>query len=207
MIRTLLLPALLTPMALLLPAIAEQQEPVNQPCCDAEIAPAAKLTSLPPAPAVANLDLIKTLVGEWVAVGEDGKPTEEVISQVRVTAGGSAVLETLFPGTDHEMITMYTQDGGDLIATHYCVLGNQPRYRASLNPQDSSELVFQCLGGGGMQAHSEKHMHEGRVRIDGNRMQSNWHMTEKGEQVYTAAFQLARRAAPAPTPAPAPASR
>ena len=42
---------------------------------------------------------MKKLVGTWLAVGEDGKPTDEVVSVIKVTAGGTAVHETLFPGS------------------------------------------------------------------------------------------------------------
>ena len=46
---------------------------------------------------------------------------------VRTTGGGSAVTETLFPGTAHEMMSVYHMDGDDLVLTHYCAGGNQPR--------------------------------------------------------------------------------
>ncbi|MGH7152138.1 MAG: hypothetical protein ACREIU_15640, partial [Planctomycetota bacterium] len=68
----------------------------------------------------APLERIKALAGEWVQVGEDGKPTTEVISSYRVTAAGSAVVETLFPGSDDEMVTVYHMDGESLMLTHYC---------------------------------------------------------------------------------------
>jgi hypothetical protein len=55
-----------------------------------------------------NLDTIKKLAGEWVAMDKDGKPTGPVVSRIEVTSGGKAVLETLAPGSDHEMLTIYT---------------------------------------------------------------------------------------------------
>ncbi len=64
-----------------------------------------------------RLEAIKQLAGDWVEVGKDGKPTDRIVSSIRVTSAGSAVLETLFPGTDHEMVTMYHMDGEDLIHT------------------------------------------------------------------------------------------
>src|SRR5262245_32281969 len=73
---------------------------------------------------------LKGLVGDWVVLGKDGKPTDAIVSSFRVTAGGNTVQETLFPGTDKEMVTMYHLDGEDLVLTHYCMLGNQPRLRA-----------------------------------------------------------------------------
>src|SRR5690242_19983450 len=68
-----------------------------------------------------RLEVLKQLAGDWVEV-KDGKPTDKVASSIRVTSGGSTVQETLFPGTDHEMVTMYHLDGADLVLTHYCSL-------------------------------------------------------------------------------------
>src|SRR5687767_10130795 len=89
-----------------------------------------KLGKLPPAPTNSGLEKMKKLAGTWVAADKDGKPTDQVVSIIKVTAGGSAVHETLFPGQPHEMISVYTADGPDLVMTHYCVLGNQPRMKA-----------------------------------------------------------------------------
>src|SRR5215831_13606332 len=85
---------------------------------------------LPPAPTNAGLEKMKKLAGTWVAADKDGKPTDEVVSVIKVTAGGSAVQETLFPGQDKEMLSVYHLDGADLVMTHYCMLGNQPKMKA-----------------------------------------------------------------------------
>src|SRR6058998_1207043 len=86
-----------------------------------------KATTPPPHP---GLERLKKLAGTWVAADKDGKPTDQVVSVVRVTAAGSAVHETLFPGQPHEMVSLYHTDGADLVMTHYCSLGNQPRMKA-----------------------------------------------------------------------------
>src|SRR5436190_21302907 len=78
-----------------------------------------KQIPLPAAPKNASMDKMKTLVGTWVTADKDGKPTDEVVSVIKLTAGGSALQETLFPGQPHEMISMYTVDGSDLVMTHY----------------------------------------------------------------------------------------
>ncbi|HET6425971.1 MAG TPA: hypothetical protein VFG20_19935, partial [Planctomycetaceae bacterium] len=62
----------------------------------------------PAAPTNAGIEKLKTLVGTWVKADDSGKPTEEVVSVIKLTAGGSAIQETLFPGQPHEMISMYT---------------------------------------------------------------------------------------------------
>src|SRR5262245_36005983 len=85
---------------------------------------------LPAPPTNAVLEKLKKLEGTWLLADEDGKPTKQIASIIKVTAGGSVVHETLFPGQPLEMISVYAVDGADLIMTHYCVLGNQPRMKA-----------------------------------------------------------------------------
>src|SRR5262245_20796534 len=119
---------------------------------------------LPPAPTNAGLEKMKKLAGTWVAADKDGKATDQVVSIIKVTAGGSAVHETLFPGQPHEMISVYTVDGSDLIMTHYCVLGNQPRMKA--DPKSpANQIVFRFAGGTNLDAKKDKHMHESTLTI------------------------------------------
>jgi hypothetical protein len=85
-------------------------------------------------------------------VDKDGKPTDQVQSIIKVTAGGSVVHEILFPGQPQEMIAIYTADGPDLVMTHYCVLGNQPRMKAD-SKSPTNQIRFQFAGG------ASKHVH------------------------------------------------
>jgi hypothetical protein len=116
-------------------------------------------SKLPSPPTNAGLEKMKKLVGSWVVADKDGKPTEQVGSVFKLTAGGSAVHETIFPGQAQEMVSLYTVDGQDLIMTHYCVLGNQPRMKADPNSSEN-QLVFQFAGGGNLDPKKDKHMHE-----------------------------------------------
>ncbi len=112
----------------------------------------------------AGLDKMKALVGTWVTADKDGKPTDEVVSVIKLTAGGTAVQETLFPGQDHEMISMYTADGADLLMTHYCMLGNQPRMKAT--PKAGAKTInFEFVGGGNLDVKKDKHMHAATLTI------------------------------------------
>lgn len=114
--------------------------------------------ALPAAPTNAGLEKMKTLVGTWVAADKDGKPTDDVVSVVKLTAGGSTVHETLFPGQPHEMISLYTADGSDVLMTHYCMLGNQPRLKAS-GKSPGNKLNFEFAGGSNLDPKKDKHMH------------------------------------------------
>ena len=109
-----------------------------------------------------GLERMKKMAGTWVAAGKDGKPTDQVISVVRVTAAGSAVHETLFPGQPHEMISIYYRDGADLMMTHYCALGNQPHMKADPN-SPPNQLRFLFAGGTNLDPAKDKHMHEGTI--------------------------------------------
>lgn len=71
------------------------------------------------------LDKLKPLAGTWLH--KDGT----VGVESRLTSGGSVLLETMVPGTPHEMVNAFHQDGDALVLTHYCAMGNQPRMVAS----------------------------------------------------------------------------
>src|ERR1700686_3567026 len=122
---------------------------------------------LPAPPTNAALEKMKKLAGTWLLADKAGKPTDQVASIIKVTAGGSVVHETLFPGQPHEMVSVYTVDGPDMIMTHYCVLGNQPRMKA--DPKSpANQICFQFAGGSNLDPKKDKHMHEAILTIVDN---------------------------------------
>src|ERR1051325_9783180 len=74
------------------------------------------------------LDTLKSLEGTWVSdkPGQDGQPFTIVF---HTTSAGSVVMETMFPGSDHEMVNTYHRNGDDVMMTHYCAQGVQPRLK------------------------------------------------------------------------------
>ncbi len=127
------------------------------------------------------MDRLKSLEGTWVALGKDGKPSDQVVSVFKVIAAGSAVHETIFPGTGHEMVSIYHPDGKDLVMTHYCAAGNQPKMK--LDPKSpKDELRFSFAGGTNLDPASDMHMHEGSIKIiDGDKIEWSWQGYEKGK--------------------------
>jgi hypothetical protein len=111
-----------------------------------------------------GLEQLKKLAGTWVAADENGKVTDKIVSIIKVTAAGSAVHETLFPGQPHEMVSVYHMDGADLVMTHYCALGNQPRMKADRNTP-SNQLTWVFVGGTNLNPEKDKHMHGGTLTI------------------------------------------
>ena len=77
-----------------------------------------------------SLEMIKALEGEWVLLKMNGEtPPEPGITAFKVGSMGSSVREVMFPGSAHEMTNMYHMNGNELMVTHYCGAGNQPRMR------------------------------------------------------------------------------
>ena len=153
----------------------------------------------PTVEAPSGFERIKALAGVWVRAAEDGSPTDEVVSIFRVTAGGHSVIETLFPGSEMEMITMYSESAGRLWLTHYCCVGNQPRMRAApMAESDTLSFEFVDDPANGMKSRDDKHMDEARLRFKSDdRIHTRWIMRENSEPVYTAEFDLVRRSKPA----------
>src|SRR5262245_42690206 len=143
-------------------------------------------------PSTASLGLLKKLEGTWVVVDEHGNPTDQVSNVFRVTAGGSAVEETVFPGTEHEMVTLYYVQDGRLQLTHYCMKGNQPHMLAQAR-QPGNELGC-CCDGPGVATEEEGHMHHARIRLaDDGRLSTRWQFVEGGKETHLAEFALARK--------------
>lgn len=142
----------------------------------ADDAPAIKASPTHP-----GLERLKKLAGTWVEADKDGKPTDKVVSVIKVTAGGSAVHETHFPGTPMEMLSVYHLDKGDLLMTHYCVLGNQPRMKAV--PTDSpNKIKWEFIGGTNLDVTKDTHMHGATVTfLDDDHLQLDGEAWEGGK--------------------------
>ena len=138
------------------------------------------------------LEPMKKLEGTWTGTAGTGDQTMDATVTYKVTANGSGVMETLFPGTSHEMVTMYTVDRGALVLTHYCAAGNQPRMRARAG--GARELVFDFAGGAGIDPHRDQFMHDARiVFVDDDHLRTEWTDWNGGRPGPTRVFTLARR--------------
>jgi hypothetical protein len=75
-------------------------------------------------PAESRFEQVKTLAGEWEGKREGGRT---IRISLRPISRGSALVETWTLAPGRETMTVYHMDGAQLIATHYCAMGNQPR--------------------------------------------------------------------------------
>lgn len=137
-----------------------------------------------------GLERLKKLAGTWQA---ETKQMGKVSVTYRVVAGGSTVMETIMPGTDHEMVTMYHMDGEDLVLTHYCVLGNQPRMKAQKDSKDGT-LDFRCVGGSNMKCATDEHMHSALLTfVDEDHLTAEWSNMKGGKVDHTMKFDYVRQ--------------
>jgi hypothetical protein len=149
---------------------------------------ATSLVTLADDTATTRFDNLKGLAGDWAMVGGDGS----VAVTYRLTAGGSAVVETLFPGSPHEMVTVYTVDKGDVVLTHYCAEGNQPHMKA-VKGGDAKTIEFKFDGGGNIKSPKDGHMHEATfVFVDADHVKSSWLFYEDGKAGESKEFSLVR---------------
>jgi hypothetical protein len=136
---------------------------------------------------------LKTLAGEWKAdgAGEHGDGAGKVI--FRVTSNGSTLMQTQFPGSDHEMVSMYHVDGSDLLLTHYCALGNQPRLKLDKKASSANELKFVFDGGTNLDASKDMHIHGLRtVFKDKGHVEEEWDAFQAGKKSATQKFSMSR---------------
>lgn len=111
----------------------------------------------------------------------------------RLTGGGTAVMETLFGGTAHEMVTVYRMNGPDLMLTQYCATGTQPRMKC-VTAFDGGTLKFDFLDGTNVAPEKDAHMHAGWITfVDADHIRSGWTMYEGGKASGEAKVDLARQ--------------
>lgn len=156
--------------------------------------------------AAARFESLKKLAGEWRGKTrlEWNRETEQGTMEVgditviyRLTAGGTALMETLNAGLPTEMTTMYHMDGDDLVLTHYCSMGNQPHMKAQpADPGKPGVISFLCDGkGSNMKGESDAHMHAIVITlIDDNHIKTVWTMQDDGRPGHTRGFDLQRNA-------------
>lgn len=150
----------------------------------------------PPAagrPAPAGFEKFKALAGEWVAA-EDGEMARkgDLVARYAVTAAGTAVVETVFPDSPHEMVTVYHADGPDLVLTHFCIEGNQPRMRAK--GAQGPRFEFEYDGGTNIDPRRDRHMHKALLEFLGvDEIRSEWTELDAGKPVLVARSHLVRK--------------
>lgn len=138
-----------------------------------------------------DFEALKALKGTW-----EGKTTmhgkeETTTVSYEVTSGGTAMIETLGKGSEHEMISMYSARGKNIEMKHYCAIGNQPEMK--LKKADGKTFAFEGTGKG-IDNPKEMHMHSLTITmIDADHLKQEWQNYENGKKGQTAVFEFTRK--------------
>ena len=138
-----------------------------------------------------EFERMKGLVGAWEGTSNLPQDGEKVRVEYRLSSGGSSVVETLFPGKPHEMISVYYDNQGQLTMTHYCALRNQPRLK--LQNADAQNLRFMFVDGSNIDPGKDAHMHALTISfVDKDHIIQKWTLFVDGKEKETSVFQLSR---------------
>jgi hypothetical protein len=138
-----------------------------------------------------EFERMKVLVGVWEGTSKMLKEGEKVRVEYRLSSGGSAVVETLFPGKPEEMVSVYHDNKGQLNMTHYCALRNQPRMK--VEKADSQNLYFMFADGANIDPMKDAHMHSLTISFtDKDHIIQKWTLFVDGKEKDTSVFELSR---------------
>jgi hypothetical protein len=123
----------------------------------------------------APFERLKKLEGKWtgVVVEQGKKEPQPVEMTYEVSSGESAIVEKLFSGTSQEMVSVYNDEKGELVMTHFCVMKNQPKLK--LKSADDKKIELEFVEANGV-ALSDPHMHALRITFHGpDQMRQEWY--------------------------------
>jgi hypothetical protein len=102
-------------------------------------------------------------------------------------------METHCPGVKQEMVTMYHLDGKNLLMTHYCAAGNQPRMKLDLKNSKPDYYSFVFDGGTNLDPAKDMHIHAFRIKfLEGDKIETEWESFIDGKKADLIEFQLSR---------------
>jgi hypothetical protein len=106
---------------------------------------------------------LKTLSGEWQGKTEAGRLFKV---SFRLVANKTVLVEDWQLAPGRESLTLYHMDGKNLIATHYCPLGNQPRLQLRA-PSSAASFVFTFLSATNLPSPDAAHQDEFDIQLLG----------------------------------------
>ena len=137
-----------------------------------------------------GFEKLKTLVGEWDGKTDSGKP---VRVSYKLVSGKTALLETLSPADESEMVTVYHPDGDRVMVTHYCSGNNQPRMSAAPSAPPVNQIAFSFVDVTNMANATTGHMQKLEVVFDDNdHFTQRWTWRENGRD-QTEVFRYTRK--------------
>lgn len=106
-------------------------------------------------PPVSSFEQMSALVGDWKREGEDGSKFQ---IQFELTAKDSVLIERWVSRGKTHSLTLYHRDKADVVATHYCPQGNQPRMKMT-TPDGASKIRFDFWDATNLVNPTDSHQH------------------------------------------------
>jgi hypothetical protein len=149
-----------------------------------------------------SFDTMKNLAGTWEGVVKVTPPVPEMDGQnsvitMHVTSRGNALVHEMKaagvaddPAKYDHPLTMFYEDGGRLLLTHYCDAGNRPRMVARTSP-DGKTVEFDFIDVAGSTKYGNMY-HAVFTTIDANHHTEDWTYMLPGDKAMRAHFDLTR---------------
>ena len=138
-----------------------------------------------------DFERLKGLAGTWQGVTVMQGKQEPVQIEYRVTSAGSTVVETMFPGTPKEMISVYHDQDGKPGLTHYCAMKNRPNL--AMHASNEDRIHFKFTASDSVNPEKDAHMHELIIHfIDKDMIEQDWVMYRDGKAVEATSIALKR---------------
>ncbi len=144
----------------------------------------------PPGIPAQTFEQMKSLIGTWHGEGRRGPVTVTY----SLTGRGSALIETFEDeGPSDGMSSVYHMDGEDLMVTHYCGAGNQPRMKAATFDPGEGLVRFDLMDVTNLSAPSAYHTREVELVLkDENHIEVKFDGEEEGKP-FPVSFALTRQ--------------
>jgi hypothetical protein len=153
---------------------------------------------------VAAFEQLKSLAGRWEGRIDDAEHKLAAV-EYEVTSNGRTVIERQFPGTGHEMVTVYYLAYDRLQATHYCAMGNQPAYKLA-SASTPLNIVMEAAGGTGFDPERDQRANGERIEIvSPSEIRVEFQFRTGNEPPTSARLLLSRVPVRSPEPVPPPA--
>ena len=147
--------------------------------------------SYSPESAAEAFSRFRALDGDWESTPASPETMPPSTVTYHTIANGSAVVETIFKDTPHEMTTVIFLDGDQLLMTHYCAARNQPHMRASEITNGSVYFVTDHVTNHGDP--NDLYMGEAEwIFTDENHISTHWRSFQDGESGDPLIFNMTR---------------
>ena len=155
---------------------------------------ALRLELVERSPAQLAFERLCALTGSWEGKSSAGWTAR---IELELIARGSVLLERsnfeAHPG--ETMLTLFHRDGPDLVLTHYCVAGNQPRLVATEITPDSLRFTFRDATN--LASRDQGHMDEAVIHLEGpDAFSSQWSFYQDGKTSWMEEIHYRRIAQP-----------